>query len=561
MRLKKLVGILVLGAVAFPSLADDQALVIANHNYQFAQNSAGVEETFQITESLQRAGYRVTTAKNLDLLSLSDAINSFNNSAGPEDRLIYVYTGHLVHQEQNSFLAPVDLNAPSADTIAKTAIPLDLILNKAAQHAGASGVFLGWAKSARSALGGGGKFAFDRARGLSPRNAQGDYPQGVMVVDGPAPAMLSALKTQFLDTELSTREAANATRDRVRTQGYTSYYSYLTAALPDDVSITDVDPIIVVDPEIERAFWDFTQSENSIGAYEEFLTRYPNGKYSKTARATLAQLKADALISPEERVERAMNLTRAQRRGIQQDLTDLGFNTRGVDGIFGKGTRRAITQWQKWDRRLETGFLDPRQHAQLSSQAEAKRQEVAAAAKREREEREANDIAFWQATGASGSEYDLQVYLSKYPKGLYASQARNALKKFENEQAQREAEIAEQDLWRQVSERNTVKAYQLYLQRYPNGRYAAKAKQRISGSSRKVQGVIDAKRAEESMRLNKGAWLIIESRLKGRGYKISRVDGVVDESTRVAIRKFQQASKLPATGFVDQTTFSQVMFR
>ena len=50
------------------------------------------------------------------------------------------------------------------------------------------------------------------------------------------------------------------------------------------------------------------------------------------------------VASTPEQVEDALGLSRGERRNIQQDLTDLGFNTRGVDGLFGNGTPHSDSQ-------------------------------------------------------------------------------------------------------------------------------------------------------------------------------------------------------------------------
>lgn len=56
-------------------------------------------------------------------------------------------------------------------------------------------------------------------------------------------------------------------------------------------------------------------------------------------------------------VEAELRLSRDQRRAIQAGLTRQGFDTRGVDGIFGRGTRAAIAAWQRANDAQPTGYL------------------------------------------------------------------------------------------------------------------------------------------------------------------------------------------------------------
>ncbi|QDH72899.1 lytic murein transglycosylase [Brevundimonas sp. M20] len=50
-------------------------------------------------------------------------------------------------------------------------------------------------------------------------------------------------------------------------------------------------------------------------------------------------------------------LSREQRIGAQQALTNLGYDTRGVDGVIGANTRAALRRWQIANGRLADGYL------------------------------------------------------------------------------------------------------------------------------------------------------------------------------------------------------------
>lgn len=57
-------------------------------------------------------------------------------------------------------------------------------------------------------------------------------------------------------------------------------------------------------------------------------------------------------------VEEALDLDRAARRRIQQDLQSAAFDPGGVDGLFGPRTRAAIRRWQSSRGERSTGYLD-----------------------------------------------------------------------------------------------------------------------------------------------------------------------------------------------------------
>ena len=59
-----------------------------------------------------------------------------------------------------------------------------------------------------------------------------------------------------------------------------------------------------------------------------------------------------------EAQERALELTRDERRHIQKSLSAAGFSPGRSTGLFGSQAREAIRAWQKSQGQTETGYLD-----------------------------------------------------------------------------------------------------------------------------------------------------------------------------------------------------------
>ncbi|MEM9139072.1 MAG: peptidoglycan-binding protein, partial [Pseudomonadota bacterium] len=57
--------------------------------------------------------------------------------------------------------------------------------------------------------------------------------------------------------------------------------------------------------------------------------------------------------------EAELDLNRATRRGLQRRLTLIGYDSGGVDGIFGPKTRNAIADFQVAENLQPTGFIGP----------------------------------------------------------------------------------------------------------------------------------------------------------------------------------------------------------
>ena len=60
-----------------------------------------------------------------------------------------------------------------------------------------------------------------------------------------------------------------------------------------------------------------------------------------------------------------LNLSSVERVEVQTRLDALGYDTRGIDGAFGSGTRAAIRKWQGDNALPVTGFLNRDQLQQL----------------------------------------------------------------------------------------------------------------------------------------------------------------------------------------------------
>ncbi len=197
-----------------------------------------------------------------------------------------------------------------------------------------------------------------------------------------------------------------------------------------------------------------------------------------------------------------MNLTRNERRAIQRNLTLLGYNTRGVDGIFGQGSRGAIRNWQQQNGYAQTSFLTTEQINRLDAQASRRAAEIEAEEERARAEAEQLDRDYWEETGANGSASGARAYLQRYPEGIFADRARSALAEADNSQAQAR---------------------------------------------------------EDALNINSTLRRLIESRLASLGFNPGPVDGRFNGATRRAIRDYQAARNLTATGFIDQPTLARLL--
>ena len=190
---------------------------------------------------------------------------------------------------------------------------------------------------------------------------------------------------------------------------------------------------------------------------------------------TVAVVEAPPAQSAEE-TEAALGLTRAERKLVQRSLAALEFDVGVADGMFGRRTRAAIVDYQKSKGLVASGYLD----AEITRTLLAVAEELAAGddgpsrdseeAERLEVERLAAEREFWVSVKGSEDPQQLNAYLEAYPYGIYeklARQRRDALLEAQDDAAFQRAESL-----------GTAEAFGEYLSVYPDGRHADNARNR-----------------------------------------------------------------------------------
>ncbi len=198
-------------------------------------------------------------------------------------------------------------------------------------------------------------------------------------------------------------------------------------------------------------------------------------------------------------------LSEADRVQIQTDLADLGYGPGDVDGVFGSATRGAIRAWQRDNGQPADGVLSSAQIRDLADAATAERAARAAASSAEQAEREAWDLA--RTT-------------------------------------------------------DTLRAYRDFLVAYPEGRFTARAQDRVDtleAASETAQRIRGYRQQEQNLGLTVASVAVIERRLDALGLAAGPPDGRVDRQTRRAIATFQAQRGLTPTGYLDPATIQRLI--
>lgn len=491
--MRKLTLIAVLSSFALPAMADDAALLMGVSRYDDLRRVNNATDVLDSADALRDAGYEVGTLANGSIRDMNRLLERFANAALDADRLVVGLAGRFVTDGERSWFLAEDANRPSPFGLSD-AISVEAVMNVMAQAPGQSVLILGYDQDANSAI------------GSYLRQGVGDLdvPQGVTVLYG-EPNMTDDVVIDAVTVPGENVMAFVRDTRRLSAVGYQ----------PDTLVMQ---PGVTPGPAPSRPrasgadaslrAWNNAQEANTADSYRDFLFDNPGSPYAAEARRRLDEIENDP-IRLAELAEDALNLTRNQRRAIQRNLTLLEFNTRGVDGIFGPGSRGAIRNWQQVNGYAQTSFLTTEQINRLDAQASRRAAEIEAEEERARQEALRLDRDYWEETGARGSEAGYRAYLDRYPEGVFAEEARVKLGAIEGA--------------------NTANDNR------------------------------EARDRERALNVNPVLRRLIENRLAQLGFNPGEVDGRFDQNTRRAIGQYQSQGNLTSTGYLDQPTLARLL--
>lgn len=564
MNVKAISLIALLSAGAAHAAGD--ALVIGNSRYDRLQTLFGAARVVAAAEALRDRGFDVAEERDADAAAMQRAFEAFvadidDGDAGP---IVIILAGAFVHSAAGSYLLPVDDRENiEAGRVLLRAFPLDAAMAVLARFPGRAFLVLG--------------------EGV-PEDSVGPYletglgtltiPQGVTVLRGPGPdvARFAARELPRPGRDLAAAaEAFELELSGFAPAGHVAVYPEDVAPRKDASEGTtegtgdDGDGTVDLSSgadglRADDRAWDVAVAGDSAESYQAYVDVYPEGRHAAQARQRLAAIAAEPFYEQRKR-EEELGLTRDQRRKIQRDLSILGYDTRGIDGIFGRGSRAAIAKWQEAIGREATGYLTAGQIKRLDTQAQRRAQELEEQDAREAEERDRKDRAMWAEVENRADEDGLRGYLEAYPDGVFAARAKELLAEIEARRAERAA-VQDRRAWQAARDADSIDAYRAYLSDRPGGAFAREARARITELERASDEARTAARAraeEEALNLNPLARRLAETRLAQLGLFAGPPDGSFDAQTREAIRRFQQARGLRVSGYIDQQTVVRLL--
>ncbi|MGH1353647.1 MAG: peptidoglycan-binding protein [Thalassovita sp.] len=534
-------AVALLVSTALPSLAEDFALLLTNRDYTRQTDALDAARHDGFKTAFELAGFSVMHGQDLDARGQSRIASEFARSlrSGRVDRVVVVLSGHFAQGPTDSWLLARDSGKLNALRVGQFGLSITAISDVLAGYDGKALVVL---TPSRSNL--------DLGFGLEQGVENFELPQGVTRLKARTDNALVLLRNQVLAGRSLAQMATNA-------QTGVSWAGFLPdRPLGGGAGISPGRARAIA----EESYWSAARDVDTIEAYGAYLRRYPNGEFATAARNSIADIR-NAPLREAQATEAALNLSREARRNIQRQLSFLGYDTRGVDGIFGQGTRRAIALYQRNKGVPDTGYVSGNLITLLNRDVDERVRQQEEEERERRLEQERRDRDFWQSVGSRTGERGLRQYLRQYPDGIYADRARRELAEIED----RRRDDVDQRIrvaWDQARSADTIAAYRDFLRRFPNSQYQTAVQERIAeleeeGRNREA---IERDKAQEAMFVRSSATrLLIEKGLQARGYQPGVLDGKFDKKARRAIRKFQRANGLAATGYVSQKTMLMLL--
>ncbi|MCB5199419.1 peptidoglycan-binding protein [Loktanella sp. TSTF-M6] len=477
--------------------AQDAALVVGISDYDDLSDVSRADRLVAAGAALREHGFSIKGGRNLDVDDLFSQARIFSDEAEDADRIVVALSGQFATDGALTWFMGQDAPAPQDFTVGQQGILVQTALNALAQASQGAVLLLGETEADT-----------DYDTGLSAGIGPMEIPNGVTVVRG-SPEAIEGLMRYALAVPGGD---VIATARRTRGVDLSGFVPDSLTLIPGDAAAVPTERV-TLPPELtaaasgsEETAWTAARAADTQNSYARYLDAYPQGANAANAVSRLAELRRNP-PNPLRDAENALGLSSEARQAIQRDLQIMGFDTRGIDGIFGPGTRGAITGWQEQNGITANGFLTRDQIATLSAQATTRATQREAEAAAARAELERRDRAYWQETGVPGGESNLRAYLERFPDGLFAAEANERL-----------------------------------------GRARATAETNAAAATREAQLSLDAISLQ-----------LVEARLSQLGLDPGRVDGQLDDDSRRAIRRYQRDRDLGATGYLDQATVSQML--
>jgi len=432
------IGVAILVAPDLATAAADKrvALVIGNGAYKNAPRLDN--PTFDakaVADAFRSLGFQVVDGYDLDIAQMRAKVSEFSAILPDAKSAVVYYAGHGISVDEENYLIPTDIVLKSPTDLDLAAISVSLLLKQMKREDRVNVVILDACRDNPFAT----ALAKNKTRAVVDEHGlsriDGDLARGTLIafasdpkstaLDGPA-GQHSPFTEAFLDHVADPGVSIDTVMNRVRTEVWEktkhNQLPWVNTSLIGDYALNpqassegaaDVEkvsgapssPVPTNEKQShEDLLWESAQHSNLSADYQAYLDAFPDGLFAQMARNRIASLQgagasgtaqAAETSAPAEPVgssekefkseigtvetEKALNLTPANQKEIQQRLIVLEFYKGPANGALDSSTRSAIAAWQQSRGLAPTSFLGPLQLAALRAESESMYQRYLAA--------------------------------------------------------------------------------------------------------------------------------------------------------------------------------------
>ena len=315
-RLTLRLAMLVLGlALSGPGWAARLALVIGNDNYQSVERLRNARNDAKLVAGvLNNAGFDVSLASDLGRTGLWRTIDTFKGRINKGDEVVFYFAGHGVQIGANQLLLPTDIAADNEAQVQRDGVSL-IDVQDAFRDARIAMLLIDacrdnpFPRQGTRSIGG--------TRGLNPpdvstgqlimmsagrnQKALDHVPNSTQANGLFAHELSQVLQTPGIEIRTALERVKNQVDDKARKAGHEQRPSllndlrgdfYLLASVPPLPKGVAVQPPPQPDPDQEA--WELAKRRDTVAAYQAYLRRYPQGRYTDSAQVALEGLQPAA---------------------------------------------------------------------------------------------------------------------------------------------------------------------------------------------------------------------------------------------------------------------------
>ena len=411
------------------------ALVIGNGAYQNAVRlDNAVFDARAVADAFRKLGFEVVDGYDLDIDQMRAKVSEFSAALSDSKSAVIYYAGHGVSVDEENYLIPTDIVLKGPTDLDLNAISVSLLLKQMKREDRVNIVILDACRDNpfAAALARQKTRSLVVERGLSP--IDGDLARGTLIafasdpkstaLDGPT-GQHSPFTEAFLDHLFDPGVTIDTVMSRVRNDVWekTGHHQLpwvntsligeyelnpqpapeSTAESAKPTAAPSETPVDQRQSE-ENLLWESAQHSNLAGDYQAYLSAFPNGVFAQMAKNRIASMESARTSTPAAApqtlamteptgptadelkgnvgtvdTERALNLSPAGEKEVQQRLTVIDLYKGPATGTLDDATRSALEEWQKKRGYAPTSFLDFAQLAALKADSETEYQKFLAA--------------------------------------------------------------------------------------------------------------------------------------------------------------------------------------